>query len=171
MKKYLSIILIVIISLMLISCSEADNIYQDADKNSADRRLSQVAEAVNTRDKEMLKGLFSIYISEDNENFDEDIDSFMSYIKGSVVSYEIEDTPVAFEYSEGEGLRKKLMYWGSLCTDEENYSVFFVDYPIDSLDEESEGLHTLRIIKAEKEDMLEGTMEDWDTPGVYIWDY
>jgi hypothetical protein len=40
----------------------------------------------------------------------------------------------------------------------------------DSIDEENEGLHTLRIIKTEKVDLLEGSTDDWAVPGVYIWD-
>lgn len=169
MKKLFLILFTVLIGFAFISCGNDSSVHTDWDMNSAYRRIEQVAEAVKNNDKEKLKGLFSVYITEDND-FDADIDSFMEYIKGRVVSYEIEETPVAFDYSEREGQRKKLMYWGTLCTDEETYSLFFVDFPTDTIDEENEGLYTLRIIKDEKVDMLEGTMEDWATPGIYVWD-
>lgn len=169
MKKVLSILLVALLCFTLISCNMDTPANGDKDASSASRRIEQVAKAVTAKDKEMLKGLFSIYITEDSQ-IDGHIDDFLEYINGTVISYEIDETPVTYDYSDGEGQRKELTYWGTLRTDEETYSLFFVDYPIDSIDEENEGLHTLRIIKTEKVDLLEGSTDDWAVPGVYIWD-
>lgn len=45
---------------------------------------------------------------------------------------------------------------------------FLIDYTVDTINPDNEGLYTLRVIKAKDEDTEFGFVEDMTIPGIYI---
>jgi hypothetical protein len=63
---------------------------------------------------------------------------------------------------------ERLVSWYTVETDQESYMFFIIDFAIDTINPDNEGLYTLRVIKAEDEDKEFGYVEDMTIPGIYI---
>lgn len=144
------------------------NFWEYSDESLADNRMEQFFCAVKNQDRESINGLFSKKAYNEAENFDKSIDDLFDYIQGDCVYWGVDGSPVVYDSVENGKKTKQLMTWYYLNTDEQKYFVFIVDYPIDSIDPENEGIYTLMIIKGEDENRLVGAMEDWVKPGIYI---
>lgn len=172
MKKTLSLLLIIVFILSLCGCDKEDfEFLSDTDNGFADARIEQIFQSIKNHDNDSLKMTFSeSFIDCQGDNLYHSIDFLMDYVQGMPVSWSREESPIVFDTSENGEKRKQLVVWFTLHTDEQIYSVFLVDYPIDTVDPNNEGLYSLRIIKIEDEDKLEGVWNEWVTPGIYVCD-
>ncbi len=170
-KKAVCLILIVVFVFTLCSCNiSGQSFFTDKDNDLADARMEQVYNAIENQDIDALVALFSEKAIMQTNNIYSVAESLFSFIQGEPVSWSRDESPIVFDWSEEYGNRKQLITWFTLLTEEQSYSVFLVDYPVDSIEPQKEGLYSLRIIKIDNEDYLEETWEEWVTPGIYIWD-
>lgn len=142
MKK-LFLIFSLIGALFLTSC----NPLRSSDLSS-DKMMLSVIDAIEARDREALKGLFSEYIKQ-NTNLDAGIDYLFDYVQGEDIVYDEEanDMPVAgamSHYGEGQACTEVRRYY-RISVDGESYIIYIVYYSVNDLEPEKEGLHALRI--------------------------
>jgi hypothetical protein len=145
-------------------------LFGDKDNNLADARMEQVFEAIKEHDKNAVRAIFSPKAITEADNFDAGVDFLLSFVTGEVVSWSRDESPVVSDVVENSRKTKQLLTWYTLETEEHKYLVFLVDYPIDTVNPENEGLYSLRIIREEDEENLVGTMEEWIIPGIYVLD-
>lgn len=170
MKKSICLIIILILILTLSSCIKGTptSFLIDSDNELADTRIEQLFNAIKEQDKVALKETFSQKAIEEAKDIDDELDELLSFIQGEVVSWSRDESPVAIDTVEYGKKTKQLEFWYNLKTNEQTYLIFLVDYPIDTIESENEGLYSLRILKIEDERKLTGTWDDWTIPGVYI---
>lgn len=142
--------------------------FGDKDNELADARMEQVFIAIKEQNKNALKELFSKKAIEESENIDADIEKLLCFIQGNVVSWNRDETPIVFDSAENGSITKQLITWYYLSTQEQNYLLLLVDYPIDTIDPENVGVYAMRILKEEDENKLTGALEDCVVPGVCI---
>lgn len=140
----------------------------DIDNELADARMEQLFTAIKEQDKNMLKEAFSQKALAETEDIDVGIDGLLSFVQGEVVSWSRDESPVVLDAVEYGEKTKQLTTWYTLETDEQTYLIFLVDYPIDTIEPENEGLYSLVIIKAEEENRLTGYWEYCAVPGINI---
>lgn len=170
MKKTVCLTILIVLILLLTSCIKGVDtmFFKDNDNDLADVRMKQVFTAIKAKDKEAIKSVFSKKALAETSNIDVGINYLLSFIQGEVISWNRDESSTVFDSNENGNKAKQLVTWFNLNTDEQNYLVFLVDYPIDTINPENEGLYSLRIIRAQDENNLSGTMEDWMIPGIYI---
>lgn len=173
MKKSICLIIVFILMLALNSCTKGGtsvHFFEDKDNRLADTRMEQLFSAIKECDGTALKEIFSQKALADAKNIDKEINNLFSFVQGEPVSWSRDNSPVVYDRVEYGKKSKQLSGWYGLETTEQTYLIFLVDYPIDTIEPENEGLYSLMIIEAEDENKLIGTWEDWTIPGVYIWD-
>lgn len=172
MKKAIYLTLAIVLTLVLCSCTKGEStmFFIDKDNALADARMEQLFNAIKLQNNDALKELFSKKTVEKTGNIDAGIDDLLSFMQGEVVSWNRDDLPFVEDTVEDGCKTKLLETWYTLDTDEQSYLVLLVDYPIDTIDPENEGLYAIRILRTEYENKLVGTLEDWVIPGVYILD-
>lgn len=170
MKKAICIVITIILMLALSSCMVGVPMafLRDSDDEYAEARMEKLFNAIKGRDKDAIKAEFSKKAITETKDFDADLDNLLSFVKGNAVSWAQDGSSRVSDVSESNGYTKRLMTWYNLYTDEQNYLFFIVDYPIDTINIDHAGIYSLRILKAEDEDKLEGYVEDWEIPGIYI---
>ena len=172
MKRILAVLIVVIMIFSFSSCANVKVIspFTDKDIEQADARMEQLFDEIKQQNKDGLKELFSEKAIDDTENINIEIDDFLSFVQGKVVSWSRDESPIVFDSVENGNKTKQLVTWYTLDTDEQSYLILLVDYPIDTINSENAGLYSIRILKAEDENKLVGTWEDWVIPGIYILD-
>jgi hypothetical protein len=172
MKKAVCLMAIIFITLVLSSCAKGDSTVFFGDKNNkfADTRMEQLFNATKQRNIDDFKKMFSKKAINEAENINIEIDDFLSFVQGEVVSWNRDDSPTVYDVVEQGSKSKQLITWYTLDTDEQNYLVLLVDYPIDTINPENAGLYSISILRAEDENKLVGTWEDLAIPGIYIMD-
>ncbi len=172
MKRMLAVLMVVIMIFSFSSCAsvKVSSPFRDKDIEQADARMEQLFGEIKQQNKEGLKELFSEKAIDEAENINIEIDDFLSFVQGEVVSWNRDDSPTVYDVVEQGSKSKQLITWYTLDTDEQNYLVLLVDYPIDTINPENAGLYSIRILKAEDENKLVGFVEDWVIPGIYILD-
>lgn len=113
-----------------------------------EERIEQVVTAISNEDKNSLKELFSKDALGETIDFDGAVDSFFSFIKGEIVSWDRES------WSSSESIRngkKTLMIRASyqVITTEETYSFFMIDYHIDTINPSNEGIYMVEVYTAD----------------------
>ena len=171
MKKAVCLTLAIVLVLVFSSCTEGVttvSFFGDKNNDLADARMEQLLYAIKKQDKDSIKALFSKKARTETKNIDTDVNHLLSFVQGEVISWIQDDSPIVFDIVEGGSTTKQLVTWYKVDTDEQNYLFFLVDYPIDTINSDNTGLYSLRIIRAEDENKLTGTWEDWVIPGIYI---
>lgn len=171
MKKAVCLTLTIVLVLVFSSCTEGVttvSFFRDKNNDLADARMEQLFYAIKKQDKDSIKALFSKKARTETKNIDADVNHLLSFVQGDVISWVQDDSPMVFDSVEGGSTTKQLVTWYKVDTDEQNYLFFLVDYPIDTINSDNAGLYSLRIIRAEDENKLTGTWEDWVIPGIYI---
>ena len=170
MKRILTVLLLVFMIFSFSSCTSGKftSLFTDKDIEQADARMEQVFDEIKQQNKDGLKELFSEKAIDEAENINIEIDDFLSFVQGEVVSWNRDDSPIVYDIVEQGSKSKQLITWYTLNTEKQNYLVLLVDYPIDTINPENAGLYSIRILKAEDENKLTGFIEDWVVPGIYI---
>ena len=158
----------IVLMLLLSSCMKGDSMMfiRDKDTGLAESRMKQLVNAIKQQDEEAIKELFSEKAIEEAGDIDSNVADLLSFVRGEVVSWTQDGSPVVFEDFEYGSVTKELLTWYDLKTSEESYRVLLDDYPIDTVDSKNVGLYSIMILRAEDEDKL----ESWggSNAGVYI---
>ncbi len=124
---------------------------------------SQLFSSIQDKDKERFSETFSAYVSS-ADGFESDIEKLFGYIKGSVISWNEDGSPVEFDSAGENGKIKEMCLWYDLITDEEHYYVFLNFVAVNSIDNSDEGINSLWIV--EKNDAAEWNMTIEDMAAV-----
>lgn len=161
--------------LFLVSCqneggSQGTVILEDRDNQLADACIDTFYHAVQNRDIGAIQNTFSKRAREDTGNIEIQINELFEFIKGEPISWDREESPVVEDVSESGASTKHEMFWLSLKSSEDIYSVFFSYYPVDEIDPDNEGIYSMLMLRECDEHRLEGTMNEWSTvPGIQIY--
>ena len=173
MKKNICLLMIIILTLVLCSCMKGDTtvFFGDKDNELADARMEALFGAIKQQDRAAIKDTFSEKAANEAAEIDIEIENFISFIQGDIVSWSREESSRVSDVVHYGYKTKRLLTWYTLSTNKQDYFVLLVDYPIDTIDPKNAGLYTIRILRVEDDDKLEGTIEEWIIPGIYIMDF
>lgn len=166
MNKYIIALSLVASLVILSSCLGRGIVYSD-DGQKANARLEQVIEAIENRDKNALRAMFSQQALAEAEELDERMDYLFDFIQGDIESWE-EIVAGATSESIRQGNKvKKSRSWYYVDSDKEKYLFFLLEYPVDTEHPENVGLYMLQVIKAEDEDTQFDGGQDILCAGIY----
>ena len=175
MKKiHLMLIILIVSTLLLASCQEGSNMksigfLEDKDNKLADICINNLCDGIKEKDKTVVKKTFSEKACSDAGNIEAHIDELFEFINGEFLSWDREESPIVEDYAEAGKKAKREMFWFSLRTSEELYSVFLSYYPIENINPNNKGIYSMLIIKDRDENTLEGSIDEWSTaPGIKI---
>ncbi|MCL2323238.1 MAG: DUF5104 domain-containing protein [Oscillospiraceae bacterium] len=112
-----------------------------------------VIEAIRNKDKDTLKALFSKSALNEAVDLDGKIDYLFSYIKEGIISCEPDSSTVEETYNY-QNITKKVTAYYNVITYNEKYFFLIVFYPIDTINQDNEGLYTLSVLKSEDKSKL-----------------
>ena len=144
--KLLLLITIITLSLGLSSCGnfKATRFSRD-DGKIADTRFQKIIEAIDKKDKEELRKMFSPQALKEAKDIDGGIDYLMEFYKGNLESKERALT--ADDSSNYGKDTSELKCFYRVTTDVDKYIVFFIDQIVDDKNPDNVGLYMLQIIK------------------------
>ncbi len=152
MNKKIFIFMLLNVVILFSSCSfkNVKYLFYD-DSMKADARMKQIIEAIKDNDKEGLKILFSKQALKESNDIDGSITDLFKFIHGDIKSWN-QDSEISDESIEGDKKTTKIQSWFIVNTDNIKYKFFTVDYPIDMIHPNNQGLYTIRVVKAEDKD-------------------
>lgn len=133
---------------MLCSCARmgGPTLFND-DGQKADARLERVIQAINDKDKDALKAMFSQQALSEAEDLDGRVDYVFDFIQGDIVSWTSMVSGPDAENTHNGQIVKISTSWYSVKTDTEEYLFFLKDYTVDTAHPENVGLYFLQVIK------------------------
>lgn len=168
------IMFLIISILLLTSCQGGDymqriGFFEDKDNKLADICIDNLYNAIKENDKEVVKKTFSNKACSDAGNIEVQIDGLFEFINGELLSWNREESPVVEDYAEFGKTAKHEMFWFSLKTSEDVYSVFLSYYPTENINPDNKGIYSMLIIRKCDENSLEGSINEWSSvPGIKI---
>lgn len=112
----------------------------------ADDRMEQIVAALKEKNIESLKSLFSAKSISEAENFENDFDRLFQFFQGTIETWERDS--LAADRSIEYGKQSLMIRYGILIsTDIDDYSLFIIDYNIDTINPDNEGIYMLEIWK------------------------
>ena len=158
--------LLILVNLLLFSsCGRNEGILESEDKR-ADARMEQIVSAIKDKDKEALKSLFSKKALDEADDFVGGADSLFSFIQGDIESYERDG--FASDESMRGGKRSWMIRFGfTVKTDKDVYQFFVIDYNVDTINTDNQGVYMLEVIDNYGERELE-SWQDRMRAGIYI---
>lgn len=144
-NKLLLFTIITLLTLALSSCSLFYKTYSRDDAKISETRFDEIIEALNNKDSETLKAMFSSNALKEADNIDEDIEYLMDFYKGEIIS--IESAREGSDSKDGDEREIELRTLNFVSTDEDEYIVFYIDNLTDTKDPDNVGLDMLQIIK------------------------
>ena len=173
-KRLIIFITIIAFSLGLISCNSARSMVNDrlnelnvgGDEEIADKNFQKIIEALENKDKEVLKKMFSTQALKDADDIDGGIDYIMDFYKGKMKSKEC---GIGRQDLTNHGNKKsKLNCVYIVTTDEDTYRVFFIDQVVDNQNPDNIGIYMIQVIKeSDKEKEFDGGGEKTRCAGIY----
>ena len=122
----------------------SQSVLYSSDEKMADARMERIVSAIRNNEKESLKSLFSKKALVEANEIDRKIDHFFDFIKGNIVFYERKSGSgsESIEYGKRSFLIRYSIY---IVTDEDDYSLYVMDYCIDTINPDNEGMYTLEL--------------------------
>jgi len=152
MKRILiSIILIVL--MLLSSC----RVFISNDLR-ADARMEQIISAIKGNDKVALKTLFSKKALDEAVDIDSEIDFLFDFIQGDIVSWERDGWASDGKIDHGKRFLM-IRFRINIKTDKEEYRFFVMDYNMDTINPDNEGMYMLEVCRASYEGIYLGWQE------------
>ncbi len=158
--------LLILVSLLLSSsCGRNEGIHVSEEK-TADARMEQIVSAIKDKDNEALKSLFSKKALDEANNFVGGADSLFNFIQGDIESWERDG--FASDESMSGGKRSWMIRFGfTIKTDKDVYQFFVIDYNVDTINTDNQGVYMLELIDNYGESELE-SWQDRMRAGIYI---
>ena len=144
-KKFIIIFLCIGVT-MLNSCSK---FFFDNDDKNAKARLEQVIEAINCKDKEALKMLFSEKALNDADDFDGSVGDLFNFVQGEIESWEKPSGPTVHASNNYGRKWKEVNSYYYINTDKEKYYFSLRDYPVDTENPDNVGIYMLMVVREE----------------------
>lgn len=167
-KKVLFLITIITLSLSVSACGPS-LLYKQLirnDEKASETRLQNIIAALENKDTEGLKKMFSPNALKEAKNIGDDIKEAMDFYKGKVQT--TDGTYSASDLKNDGRMTSELNCSYMLKTDAGDYTIYFVDKKIDSKDPDNEGLYILEIIKEPLEqECLYWDNDDTRHAGIY----
>ncbi len=150
-KKLLVLTIVIVFSLSLSACSffQAGRFARD-DKKIADTRFQKIIEALENKDKESLKKMFSPNALKEANDMDGGIDYIINLYEGKIISKNVAREGSGLNEDDERTSELKCKY--TVTTDKDKYIVFFIDQLVDAKNPDNVGLYMLQIIKESDED-------------------
>lgn len=144
-NKLLLFTIITLLTLALSSCSLFYKTYSRDDAKISETRFDEIIEALNNKDSEALKAMFSPNALKEAPNIDDDIAYLIEFYKGDIIS--VENASEGSDSKDGDDREIDLKTLNFVSTDEDEYIVFYIDNLTDTKDPDNVGLDMLQIIK------------------------
>jgi hypothetical protein len=148
MKRRIFILLTLVNVFLLSSCSSGGHrfiIFDDSEKK-VDARMEDILDALKNGDKDALKEMFSKKALSDADDIEGQLDYLFNFFQGSVESWE--RTGFSSDESIDHGEKSTMLRsFFSVKTDKDEYKFFLIDYPIDTINPDNEGMYTLRVVE------------------------
>ena len=132
----------------------------------ADDRIEQIVAALKENNIESLKSLFSAKAISEAGNFENDFYRLCQFFQGTIKTWERDS--LAADRSIDYGKQSLMIRYGILIsTDIDDYSLFIIDYNIDTINPDNEGIYMLEIWKQS----YDGEWDSWQermVPGISI---
>ena len=185
-KKQATCILIIILTgvFFMGSCSpikdRLSKFLMTSDERISMNRLEQVLEAIENKDTDALKSLFSQEALNEIENFQEDASDLFEFFQGKIISKEMSDGPTVFDSMEGDNQCKEISSYFYVETDQQKYFILIDDFPTDTSNPSNVGLYLLLVVRAENEEkiwdekekvlysIVNGAIEEIPHVGIYM---
>lgn len=166
MSKRIILMLLILVGLLSFSsCGRNGGILVGEGKR-ADARIEQIVSAIKDKDREALKSLFSKKALDEADDFVGGADSLFNFIQGDIESWERDG--FASDESMGGGKRSWMIRFGfTVKTDKDVYRVFIIDYNVDTINPDNQGVYMLELIDNYGERKLE-SWQDRMRAGIYI---
>ena len=156
------------IILLLSSCTRREvslDVLAITSSLKAEKTLKIVLGAMEEKDGEALKAVFSQDALNNAENIDDEINSLFEFFQGKVVSWD-DDAGLGVDEEFKNGLiLRRTVFFVNVTTEEQEYFIYLLEYPIDKEHPNNVGLHTLRVMKMEDEEQF-GYWQDNMFPGI-----
>lgn len=169
MLKQITVLSLVVFMIILSSCSLGGSRVQmlnnDNDGQMADTRFEQVIESIKTKDRDMLKAIFSEKALGEAEDLDEGIDYLFEFVKGDIESWKQETVGVSELNNSGKV--KKVRSWYNVKTNQEEYIFLIVEYTVDISNPQNIGVYMIQAIKSEDRDLIIITGQSNLCAGIY----
>lgn len=175
MKRKVIIILTIVGIMLLTSCSKVEDIIsgkKDSDQDTANANMEKVVKAIENKDKDGLRLMFSEKAIDQVLDINKSIDELIDYFKGTMISYNDWGGPMVEECMNGDGTGRNWKYLYSsydVETSEGIYRIYIQDNIEDS-ENKSKGMWSLYIIKME--DDINTQLAYWgdtdENPGINI---
>lgn len=125
-----------------------------SDERISINRLEQVLEAIENKDNDALKSLFSLEVLNKMENFQENANALFEFFEGEIISKKMSEGPTVFDNMESNNHRKKISSYFFVQTDKQRYFILMDDVPTDTSSPNNVGLYLLLVVKAEYEEKI-----------------
>jgi len=164
-KKYNILIFISALLLCLSSCGNPSLLIGDT-ASMGEARFKDITSAIEDKNTEDLKSLFSTNALKKVENFEGDAEYLFDFFQGNIISTKVAS---AGSGSKNNGERtEEINYKYTVTTSKEKYIVFFTDVLVDTENPDNEGLYMLQIIKeSDRKEQFDWGGDKTKCPGIY----
>jgi len=139
----------------------------DSLEKRSDAMFETILNAIENRDSDTIKALFSEEALEEANEIDAAIEYLFNLFDGEIVSWErdVQSSDESFR----SGRHSRLIHtWYTVHTETGTYLFLLLDYDKNTIDPNLEGLYTLHGIDDADEDAMWGTWQEMKAPGVYM---
>ena len=133
----------------------------------SDAMFETILNAIENRDSDTIKALFSEGALEEANDIDAAIEYLFNLLDGEIVSWERDAQSIDESYREGRSSRS-IHTWYTVYTETGRYLFLLLDYDKNTIDPNLEGLYTLHGIDAEYAETQWGNWVELEAPGVYM---
>jgi len=139
----------------------------DSLEKRSDAMFETILSAIENRDGDTIKALFSEEALEEANDIDAAIEYLFNLFDGEIVSWERDRQGADESFRSGRHSRS-IHTWYTVHTETGRYLFLLLDYDINTIDPDLEGLYTLHGINAEYAETQWGNWVELRAPGVYM---
>lgn len=150
-KKCLLIVLIIISSVFFSSCSlfeEETYAFFDTDREFTDKTFAKLIDAINNKDEEKLKNLFSVNTQNSVKDFEDNVNYLMNFFKEQTLEFEKTDGVGSKAHYENCKKVVELITAYNVKSNVQKYYFAINLIRYDTFDNYNEGVISLYIINA-----------------------
>lgn len=170
MNKFYALLASIV--LLFTSCSMGEMHMITNDTQIANNSFEEIIDAIQSKNENAFKGLFSKKAITEDENFDESVLALIDFFEGKIISYNDWGGPQSSQGKNDDGTGrnwKRLRSTYDVETSEQKYRFAIEEFTVDTADPDNVGIRSMYIIKAEDSDLEFAYWGDgkW-TPGITI---
>ena len=174
MKKVFLSIFLIVLGILFSSCSlGGNNMFGgilDNDQKVANEYFDEFIEALESKNKDAIKTMFSKNSIKNSENFEVSIDYLFDYFQGEVISYNDWAGPVVETSKENDHIKKIMDSTYDVETNGQQYRFAIQNHTVDTANPDNVGIWSLYIIKLndDTDPQYAYRGDDKNTPGINI---